>query len=133
MLQEGFIRAFRYLKDFRFQGSFEGWLRKIFVNTCINLKRKELKFQSETLTEEKTQNPDTCADVLSKLSQQELIRMIRELPPGYRMVFNLYVIEGFNHKEIGKLMGISESTSKSQLWCARKNLKMRILNSGYGT
>ncbi len=132
MLQEGFIRAFRYLKDYRFEGSFEGWLRRVFVTTAINMKRKELKFQSEELTVEKVQQIDSYEDALSKMSQQELVQMIRELPTGYRMVFNLFVIEGFSHKEIGKLMGISESTSKSQLWCAKRNLRIRLLKNGYG-
>ncbi|MFH1161147.1 MAG: sigma-70 family RNA polymerase sigma factor [bacterium] len=132
MLQEGFIRAFRYLKDYRFEGSFEGWLQRVFVNTAINIKRKGLKFQSEDSTDEKARQIDTCEDAISKLSQQELMQMIRELPTGYRMVFNLFVIEGFSHKEIGKLLGISESTSKSQLWCAKRSLRMRILKNGYG-
>ena len=132
MFQEGFIRAFRHLKDYLFEGSFEVWLHRVFVTTAINIRRKELRFLSEEISGEEEQLPDSCADAISRLSLQELLQIIGELPTGYRVIFNMYVIEGYSHKEIGKMLGISESTSKSQLWCARRQLRMNILQTGNG-
>ena len=128
ILQEGFIKVFRYLKDFSGRGSFEGWLRKIMVNSALNFyKRKNLISKgadSETVQYYVATENDVNA--VAKMNHEELLNIIKNLPDGYRTVFNLNVIEGYSHKEIGSLMQISVNTSKSQLSRARKSLKRTI-------
>ncbi len=128
ILQEGFIKVFTNLKSFRNEGSLEGWIRRTIVNTAINLYKKNLKHQKDTNLEqaEVIQNQETNS--LEKLSVQELLKLIMELPTGYRVVFNLNVIEGYSHKEIGDLLEISENTSKSQLSRARLALQKKLFN-----
>lgn len=128
ILQEGFIKVFTNLKSFRNEGSLEGWIRRTIVNTAINLYKKNLKHQKDTDLEqaEVIQNQETNS--LEKLSVQELLKLIMELPTGYRVVFNLNVIEGYSHKEIGDLLEISENTSKSQLSRARLALQKKLFN-----
>ena len=128
ILQEGFIKVFTNLKSFRNEGSLEGWIRRTIVNTAINLYKKNLKHQKDTDLEqaEVIQNQETNS--LEKLSVQELLKLIMELPTGYRVVFNLNVIEGYSHKEIGDLLKISENTSKSQLSRARLALQKKLFN-----
>ncbi len=131
ILQEGFIRAFNNLYQFRFEGSLEGWLRRIIVNTAINFVKKQIRHQRMEVNIELASDCATITeDVLSKLSVEELLMMIQRLPVGYRTVFNLYVIEGYNHKEIGLKLGISENTSKSQLFRAKQSIQKELLKSG---
>jgi len=127
ILQEGFIRTFLNLHHFRFEGSLEGWIRRTMVNTAINHYKKQLKFQKEVEIREAVTFATNQEDVLSKLSTEELLGIIRELPTGYRTVFNLYVMEGYTHKEIGDLLGISENTSKSQFSRARNAIMNNLL------
>ena len=118
ILQEGFVKAFRNLDRFRFEGSFEGWLRKIMVNTAIEMhRRKNLLYPIVDV--ENTEVEFVDESVLSKLAVDDLMNMIAALSPGYKTVFSLYAIEGFSHKEIAEQLNISEGTSKSQLARAR--------------
>jgi len=125
MLQEGFIRVFQSLDRFRFEGSFEGWVRRIIVNTALERLRKE-DYMTTSIDDTDFQDLPGRDDVEAGLSVQDLLEMIRELSPQYRMVFNLYAIEGYSHKEISEMLNISEGTSKSNLSRARTILQERI-------
>jgi len=130
ILQEGFIKVFRYLKDYSGIGSFEGWMRRIMINSALNFyKRKNLI--SKGIDPEDAQHyltPDYRHEAMAKMDHEELLELIHDLPDGYRTVFNLNIIEGYSHKEIGDLMKISVNTSKSQLSRARTSLKKRVQN-----
>ncbi|MCK9447906.1 MAG: RNA polymerase sigma factor [Bacteroidales bacterium] len=123
ILQEGFIKVFRYLADFSFKGTFESWLRRIMVTTALNFyKRKKITYTENELT----YLPDSVVSehsVTSAVYHQEIQALIELLPLGYKRVFQLNVIEGFTHKEIGSMLNISENTSKSQLTRARASLR----------
>jgi len=124
-LQEGFIRVFTYLKNFRHEGSLEGWVRKIMVNVSLEKFRKQnVMYPVEDISIYDSQN--FTNDTIEKITANELIELIQELPPRYRMVFNLFVMEGMNHKEISEVMQISEGTSKSNLARGREILKRRV-------
>ena len=127
MLHDAFIKIFSSIKQFRSEGSFEGWIRKITVNTCLALLNKKRIFYSdagmaEAITDEAGLN------IISGLTEKELIKMISRLPDGYRIVFNLYVIEGYDHDEIAAMLNIKTVTSRSQLVKARKLLQKQILS-----
>lgn len=124
ILQEGFIKIFKNLERFRGEGSFEGWVRRIFVNTAIEQIRKKKTDLSLTEKEESIEFKSVSA--IENINEKDLLRIIKNLSPGYRSVFNLYVVEGYSHKEIGELLGISEGTSKSQLARARMILQEKI-------
>jgi RNA polymerase sigma-70 factor (ECF subfamily) len=127
ILQEGFIKVFSYLKDFRQEGSLEGWIRRTIVNTAINYYNSKQNEWSETSIDKAQFHQSDTENVLDKISAADLLNLIRELPEGYRMVFNLYVIEGYNHQEIAEMLHISENTSKSQLSRARMALQERLI------
>lgn len=127
ILQEGFIRVFNHIKDFRGEGSFEGWVRRTIVNTAINFYKKEKKRGYKVDLEHIEKDFVTEESAIEKLSFNELIIIIRKLPNGYRTVFNLNVMEGYTHKEIGKMLNISENTSKSQLSRAKSALQKKLL------
>ncbi|MFK7932325.1 MAG: RNA polymerase sigma factor [Saprospiraceae bacterium] len=125
ILQEGFIKVFKRLNRFRYEGSFEGWLKKIFVHTAIEHYRKSLKFSG--LEEVNTLDKHTDAPLAqTDLQAADLIQLVQQLAPGYRTVFNLYAIEGYSHKEISSMLKISVGTSKSQLARARTTLQRRV-------
>jgi RNA polymerase sigma factor (sigma-70 family) len=126
LLQEGFIRVFDKLPGFRMEGSLEGWIRRIMVHTCINHYRKKA-FQNEKFGMEHM--PDSPVEPLAvdHLGETELLALVKELPDGYRMVFNMFAIEGFDHAEIAELIGCGESTSRSQLAKARRMLQDKIV------
>jgi len=126
ILQEGFIKIFKYLKDYRNEGHFEGWMRKIMVTTALNFYKRKNLLNKEVDPEFVNAPSMSIPDVISLLSSEELLSMIQELPDGYRMVFNLNTIEGYSHKEIGEIMNISVNTSKSQLSRARNSLQKKI-------
>ena len=126
ILQEGFIRVFTHLKDFRGEGSLEGWVRRTIVNTAINFYKKRIKRGLTTDLEYVKEKTDSGSEVIEKLAAEELLEMISTLPDGYRTVFNLNVIEGYTHKEIGEMLDISENTSKSQLSRARTSLQKKL-------
>jgi len=126
LLQEGFIKVYRNLHHFRAEGSFEGWIRRVFVNTSIeHFRKKSTKLAMVTEREEGTIE-DTDITALENLAEKDIIKIVQELSPGYRTVFNLYVVEGYSHKEIGDMLGISEGTSKSQLARAKSVLQKKI-------
>lgn len=126
VLQEAFIRIYRGLSTFRFGGSFEGWCRRIVVNSAIELIRKRGKNQFDDVDDLKVAQTDPSS--FEKLKYDDLLSLIRTLPDGYRTVFNMYVIEGYSHKEIGNILGVSENTSKTQLFKARTALQQKINN-----
>lgn len=124
-LQEGFIKVFTYINKFRHEGSFEGWMRRIMVNVSLEKFRKQhLMYPVEDITMYET--PNYSDGILEKISADELVELIQQLSPRYRMVFNLYVMEGMNHQEISKEMNISEGTSKSNLARARDILRVKV-------
>jgi RNA polymerase sigma-70 factor (ECF subfamily) len=131
MLQESFSYAFRKLGSFRFESSFGAWLKRIVVNTCIN----HLKKRRVDLVYTEQQNdpgPPASDDFVDyeeiKFKVESVRKALEKLPEGYRVVFSLYLLEGYDHKEISEIMGISESTSKSQFLRAKQKIK-EILKS----
>lgn len=127
ILQDGFVKVFRNLEKFRGEGSFEGWVRRVFVNTSIEHYRKKVYLNTISETEEKNLE-DHNVNALDQLGEKDIIGLIQQLSPGYRTVFNMYVIEGFAHKEIAEQLGISEGTSKSQLARA-KGILQKLVNT----
>lgn len=113
ILQEGFIKIFTNLKNYTAKGSFEGWIRKIIVHTAIDHYRKSMK-ESASVNIENIAEIQTTYSVLETMGAKELLILIHKLPEGARVIFNLYVVEGYTHKEIAELLNISEGTSKSQ-------------------
>lgn len=125
IMQDGFIKVFNNLEKFRADGSFEGWIRRIIVNTSIEYFRRKKKTFNITETQE-NYIEDTSLDALDVLATKDLMHIINELPPGYKMVFNMHIIEGYSHKEIADTLGITEGTSKSQLARAKGVLRKII-------
>ena len=113
VLQMGYIKIFQKVKEYRGDGSFEGWIRRIMVNTAIESYRKNLRMLNVVPIEDAYEQPSQGFDY-SSLGMQDLLNVIQKLADGYRMVFNMYIIEGYSHKEIAETLGISESASKSQ-------------------
>lgn len=126
VLQEGFLNAFGHLEQYRNEGPFEGWLRRIMVNASLRRYEKQARQQPILGLEGLDDNVSTLPDVYDRLGSKDLLLIVQELPPAYRMVFNLYVFEGMKHREIAELLGISEGTSKSNLFDARTLLKLRL-------
>ncbi len=125
LLQEGFVKIFKHLDKFRGDGSLEGWVRRIFVNTSIEfLRRKKAVLQLPEV--ESIPIEDTALNGFDKISLNDVLKMVQKLSDGYRTVFNLFVIEGYTHKEIGEMLGINEGTSKSQLARAKNILQQEI-------
>ena len=122
ILQEGFIKIFNKIGSYRGDGSFEGWIRRIFVNTAIEHFRKKTYLQPLTEVEENTMEGKYLS-VLDSLAEKDIIQLVQQLSPGYRTVFNMYVVEGYTHKQIAEALGISEGTSKSQLSRAKQILQ----------
>ncbi len=126
ILQEGFIKIFKYLKDFRNEGYLEGWMRKIMVTTALNFYKKKNLLNKNIDVDNYNSASVTAPDAVSILSTEELLSLVQQLPDGYRMVFNLYSIEGYSHKKIGEMLDISINTSKSQLARARISLQNKL-------
>ncbi|HPK09473.1 MAG TPA: sigma-70 family RNA polymerase sigma factor [Saprospiraceae bacterium] len=127
VMQEAFVKIFRNLKSFNFEGSFEGWVRKIMINTSLKYISKK-HFQNESTTLSEVNEESVEPEILYKLNEEDIMDLIRSLPDGYRHVFNMYIIEGYSHKEIASMLGIEESTSRSQLVKARRILQDKIIN-----
>jgi RNA polymerase sigma-70 factor (ECF subfamily) len=126
ILQEGFITLFTRLRDYKGEGSFEGWARKIFVNTALmSLRKKDALKMSEELEAVRGMK-DELPSQNQNIGYKELMKLVMELPPGFRTVFNMYAIEGYSHKEISDMLGISETTSRTQLSRARVWLQNKI-------
>ncbi|WP_394368097.1 RNA polymerase sigma factor [Mucilaginibacter rigui] len=135
MLQNGFIKVFQKIADYRGDGSFEGWVRRIMVHSSIEYYRRHHKMMQVVDIDTAGHEPSVNAAAASSLEAKDLLVMIKALSPGYRMVFNLYAIDGYSHKEIAEIMGISEGASKSQLSRARAILKEQVMkmdNKRYG-
>jgi RNA polymerase sigma factor (sigma-70 family) len=135
MLQEGFIKVFTSLRNFSFKGSFEGWVRRIVVNTAVDhLRRNKHEYMIvSTVYAREGDVPDPAEELeednlLNDLSEEEILNAVSQLSPAYRTVFNLYVMENLPHKEIADQLGISEGTSKSNLAKARFQLKKNLVN-----
>jgi RNA polymerase sigma factor (sigma-70 family) len=128
ILQDAFIKIFTKITSFKKDGSFEGWIRTIVVRTAIDHFNTNKKKYDELAYEELKEMGDfTYNETLEQISTDELLEMINEMPEGYRIVLNLYAIEGYNHKEISEMLNISEGTSKSQLSRARKHLEIILI------
>ena len=128
ILQEGFVKLYNNLNRFRGEGSFEGWVRRIFVNTAIeHIRRKNLN----TAVGEGLENSivDKRQSALDNLYEKDLLKTSRTLSDGYRTVFNMYAVEGYSHKEIASRLGITESTSKSQFSRAKALLRTLIIGT----
>ena len=126
ILQDGFITLFTRLDSYKGDGSFEGWARKIFVTTALmSLRKKDALKMSDELDAARSMKADMTTQIQS-IGYKELMELITTLPPGFRTVFNMYAIEGFSHKEIGEMLGISETTSRTQLSRARIWLQNKI-------
>jgi RNA polymerase sigma factor (sigma-70 family) len=126
-LQDGFIRVFQKLNTFQHNGSLEGWIRRVIVHTCLNhLRSRKIMLD---LPENTPLHDVNAPNALNDMSEQELLKMISQMPPGYRTIFNLYAIDGFDHAEIAKELSINEGTSRSQLAKARMYLKNTIEKS----
>jgi RNA polymerase sigma factor (sigma-70 family) len=120
LMLQGFLKVFTNLQKFKNEGSFEGWIRRIMVNTCLSYLRKK---NLVDLSDEEYVFNDAATESLENTSLEDIQKLIDKLPNGYKMVFNLFAIEGYKHSEIAAQLDISESTSKSQLFKARKLLQ----------
>lgn len=125
LLQTGFIKVFEKISSFKSEGSFEGWIRRIMVNNCLENYRKSLRMLPVVDIETTREQADSSFE-LKNLEVKDLLKLIQALSPGYRLVFNMYAIEGYSHKEIAEELNISEGTSKSQLARARQVLQQQI-------
>lgn len=128
VLQEGFIKVFRKIESFRSQGSLEGWVKRIMINTSLDHFRKNKEMRSSMDIDSHEFAGSVAPSITGALGASDLMKMISAMPPGFRAVFNLYAIEGYAHKEIGEMLGITESTSKSQYSRARAYLQ-RLLQT----
>ncbi|MEN9947239.1 MAG: hypothetical protein RL106_62 [Bacteroidota bacterium] len=127
VLQEVFVRIYTHLKTYQFDGSFEGWLRRIAVNTSITYYRKAVRKAIERdLDEGLFEVSDSQMNVLGEFAMADMMKCIEQLPMGYRTVFNLYVIEGYKHKEIADMLGVDINTSKSQLSRAKVQVQKEL-------
>jgi len=127
MMQNGFIRVFQKIGDYRGEGSFEGWIRRIMVHSSIEYYRKHHKMMQLVDLDDATHEPSVNPLATATLAAKDLMVLIQALSPGYRIVFNLFAIEGYSHKEIAAITGITEGASKSQLSRARSILKEQII------
>jgi RNA polymerase sigma factor (sigma-70 family) len=128
ILQEGFIKIFENLSSYRFEGSFEGWMRRIMVNTALEKYReKHNLYRVDDIDSLNEIEAEIEVGEYTGLEAEDLLNMIQALPPQYKIVFNLFAIEGYSHKEIGEILGITPSTSKSNLSRARDILKRKVL------
>ena len=123
VLQDGFIKVFKNLHKFRHDGSFEGWIRTIITRTALSQIRERNKKVTSYNTDLLHAVKDTEISVTDKLAEKDIISMVKQLPPGYRKIFMLYVMEGYNHREIAVLLNCSEGTSKSQLYRSKTRLQ----------
>ncbi|MCU0446919.1 MAG: RNA polymerase sigma factor [Microscillaceae bacterium] len=125
VMNDGFLKIFNNLDKFDYQKPFHYWLRRIMINTAIDYYRRN-QHQRQTLDLSEARPIADSGDVLADISEQEILRLVQELSPGYRVVFNLYVIEGYKHEEIAQMLGIQVGTSKSNLAKARVHLQQKI-------
>ena len=126
ILQDGFITLFTRLDSYKGDGSFEGWARKIFVTTALmNLRKKDVLKMSDDLEAARGMKSEVSTQI-QNIGYKDLMKLVAQLPPGFRTVFNMYAVEGFSHKEIGEMLGINETTSRTQFSRARAWLQGKI-------
>ncbi len=126
LLQTGFVKVFTKIATFKNEGSFEGWVRRIMVNNCLEQYRRNIRMLPVVDIESGGHQADVSFEV-NTLETKDLLRLIQQLSPGYKMVFNMYAIEGYTHREIAQELNISEGTSKSQLARARQILQQKVI------
>lgn len=129
VLQDGFIKVFGKLPDFVNKGSLEGWVRRIMVNTALDQYRKNKKFQKDVEIDSVSFKLEKSEFILETINAEDLLKIVRTIPEGYRVVFNLFAIEGYSHKEIADKLGVTESTSKSQYSRAKKMLRRLLVEN----
>jgi RNA polymerase sigma factor (sigma-70 family) len=122
VLQEGFVKVFHHLGQYKQEGELGAWIRRIMVNTALNYLKRNRKYQEEMYFTEEYMHPVTTEDPEVRLHAKELADLVRQLPQGYQVIFNLHAIEGYTHVEIGQMLGISDGTSRSQYARARNLL-----------
>jgi RNA polymerase sigma factor (sigma-70 family) len=130
VLQDGFVRVFKFLDQYNREGELGAWIRRIMVNTTLNYLKKNQKYQRDLVFDKNEMHVVSQDDPEIQLNAKELAELIRQLPTGYQTIFNLYAIEGYSHVEIGQMLGISENTSRSQYMRARQLLITWITNTG---
>ena len=128
VLQEGFVKVFFSLTQYRKEGELGAWIRRIMVNTALNFLKRNQNYRDQMYFPPEHLHPVTDTDPIIELEAKELTELIRQLPPGYQTIFNLHAIEGYSHVEIGELLGITDGTSRSQYARAR-NLMISWLQS----
>ena len=126
VLQDGFVKVFSKLKDFKSEGSLEGWIRRIMVNTALDQIRKNNKLLGDTNIDDVGYKIENNDFIVEKMIAEDLMKMVQAMPEGYKVVFNMFAIEGYSHGEIATTLGISENTSKSQYSRARAYLRERL-------
>jgi len=129
ILQEGFIKMFEFIRQYKFNGSFEGWVRKIMVNCALEKYRNKRQMHIVVYIDTTAIEYPGTEEIISQIDRKELLKIIHQLSPAYRIIFNLYVLEGMKHREIAEYLGISEGTSKSNLSNARAFLQKAVHNS----
>lgn len=125
ILQDAFIQIFSHINQYRFEGSFEGWLKRIAINTALKLLKKKVIYFS-ALENDAAPHLVTEPESWADLSEREILTLVSNLPTGYRIVFNLFVLEGYSHNEIAEMLHISNGTSRSQLAKAKRSLQEQI-------
>ncbi len=127
MLQDGLIKVYEKINSFGFQGSLEGWIKRIVINTSLDHLRRNKNLQNQVEIETQEETLHYHSEVIESFSAKDLMAIIQKLPTGYRTVFNLFAIEGYNHREIAEMLSITESTSKSQFSRAKSHLQQMVL------
>ena len=126
------VKVFNKLADFKAEGPLEGWIRRIMVNSCLDQLRKNQRFITDKSFDDVSYRIEVKEEISSQLMAEDLIALIQKMPAGYRVVFNMFAIEGFSHQEIAIQLNITESTSKSQYLRARAYLRQRIEEKEHG-
>lgn len=134
IFQEAFVKVFHNIKKFDFKGSFEGWIKRIVLNTAIDHYKKNYSLLNNLPIDQISEAAEASySEILGYLSMEELLKIVQTLPEGYRLIFNMYAIDGYSHKEISEMLNISSGTSKSQLSKARKMIQKQIEVSQFYT
>lgn len=129
ILQDGFIRIFKFIGQFKHEGSFEGWVRKIMINCALQKLRSQANLRPVVSLQPEIHDEHYEGNIIENINGKEMMQMVQALSPAYRMVFNLYYFEGYKHREIAAILGIEEGTSKSNLAQAKKNLQAAVKKS----
>lgn len=126
MLQEGFIKVFTAIEKYSFMGSFEGWMRRIFVNVCLEQLRQADPLRQGVPLDDPLVADEADPNALDQISADDLMGIIAQMPTGFRTIFNLFAIEGYSHREIGEMLDIAESSSRSQYTRAKRYLQQKV-------